>query len=62
MEVEPGRSLGTHKDSQVLRAISFFSRANVVSAFEPAPFPGAPAIIAFHDRHGERIMSGSELR
>lgn len=105
MEIEPGRNLGMHKDSEeelvlvlegtargtvgeeaaelgagtavvipamvphdlqnvgdgVLRAIGFFSGASVVSTFEPAPFPGAQAMIAFHDRHGERVMSGSDL-
>jgi quercetin dioxygenase-like cupin family protein len=105
MEIEPGRSLGMHKDSEeelvlvlegtargtvgeetaelgagdavvipamvphdlsnvgdgVLRALGFFSGSTVVSTFEPAPMPGAQAMIAFHDRHGERIMGASEL-
>jgi mannose-6-phosphate isomerase-like protein (cupin superfamily) len=105
MQIEPGRGLGMHKDSQeesvlvlegtargtlgeetaelgmgnavvipamvphdlenvgegVLKAVGFFSGASVVSTFEPAPIPGAQAMIAFHDRHGERIMSGSDL-
>lgn len=105
MEIEPGRSLGMHKDSEeelvlvlegtargtvgeeaaelgagtvvvipamvphdlqntadgVLRAIGFFSGASVVSTFEPTAIPEAQAMIAFHDRHGERLMSGTDL-
>ena len=103
MEIEPGQSLGMHKDSEeelvfvlegsawgtvgeesaelgagaavvvpamvphdfrnkgtkTLKAIGFFSGATVVSTFEPAPFPGADAMIVWHDRHGETVMGGS---
>ncbi|MGI8520068.1 MAG: cupin domain-containing protein [Actinomycetota bacterium] len=105
MEIEPGRNLGMHKDSEeelvlvlegaargtvgeeaaelgpgtavvipamvphdlqnvgdgVLRAIGFFSGASVISMFEPTLIPGAQAMIAFHDRHGERLMRGADL-
>jgi mannose-6-phosphate isomerase-like protein (cupin superfamily) len=104
MEIEPGHSLGMHKDSEeelvlvlegstqgivgeetaelgagaavvvpamvphdfrntggsTLKALGFFSGSTVVSTFEPAPFPGAEAMIVFHDRHGERVMGGSQ--
>lgn len=105
MEIEPGQSLGMHKDSEeeivlvlegsaegtvgdevgklgtgaavvipaqvphdfrnvgegILRAIGFFSGATVISTFEPAPVPGADALVFFHDRHGEKAMLASGM-